>query len=404
MKGSTVMRGLVGAIALSVAAGSSPACGGDAPVPAVTAGEAVAVTVAPVVIRDSAERLEAGGVVAASESASISSRIVATIASIRVKAGDRVRAGDLLVTLDAGDITEQAGQTRAAAVAADKALTRARTEQAVAEADHRLASAWQKRMAALHARSSATDQERDEAEARYSAAAARLAGAEAGIEAAEAQLAAARAAIGVAAATESYTALRAPFDGMITERLSDPGNLAAPGVVLLRIESDGTRQVVVRIDEARAGYIRPGARVQVLLDGPGQSVEDGGVGGTVAEVARAIGADQRAFTVKVNVPAAVKARSGTFARVVFAGASRRALFVPPQSVQRHGQVTSVYVVEAGVARLRLIHPGASSPDGVEVLAGLEPGESVVTSPLTQLTDGARVLTNVPPGSTTGGLP
>ena len=131
---------------------------------------------------DTSERLEAGGVVAALETAALSSRMVATIADVRVKAGDRVRAGDVLVTLDARDVTEHTGQARAGAVAAEKALAQARTEQTTAEAEHRLAVAWQKRIATLHARNSATDQERDEAEARLAAAAARVSGAQAGIE------------------------------------------------------------------------------------------------------------------------------------------------------------------------------------------------------------------------------
>ena len=69
--------------------------------PQAKAAEPVPVTVAPVAAIDTADRLEAGGVVAARESASISSRIVATIGGIRVKAGDQVRAGDVLITLDA---------------------------------------------------------------------------------------------------------------------------------------------------------------------------------------------------------------------------------------------------------------------------------------------------------------
>ncbi len=220
-----VMNRLIGIIVLGVVAGALSACGrGDRP--EAKAGEPIPVTVAAVAAIDTAERLEAGGVVAARESASISSRIVATIAGIRVKAGDRVRAGDVLITLDARDVTEHTGQARASAVAAEKTLAQARTEQSAAEAEHRLAAAWQKRIATLHARNSATDQERDEAEARLSAAAARLAGTQAGIEAAEAQLASARAAVGVATATESFTTVRAPFDGLVTERLTDPGNLA----------------------------------------------------------------------------------------------------------------------------------------------------------------------------------
>ena len=108
-------------------------------------------------------------------------------------------------------------------------------------------SAWQARIETLHARNSATDQERDEAQARLSAAAARLAGTQAGIEGADAHLASARAAVAVATATEAFTTVRAPFDGLVTERLIDPGNLAAPGTPLIRLSgSGGMAGVVIR--------------------------------------------------------------------------------------------------------------------------------------------------------------
>jgi RND family efflux transporter MFP subunit len=383
------MKEYIGIIALTLAA-ALPACNGREYAPEAPA-QPIAVTVAPVVAVDTTERLEAGAVVAAAESATISSRMLATIAGVRVKAGDRVRAGDVLVTLDAQDVTAHTAQARASAVAAEKALAQARAEQDAAEAEHRLALAWQKRIATLHARNSATDHERDEAEARLSAASARVAGAQGGIEGAEAQLVSARAAVGVATATESFTTLRAPFAGLVSERLTDPGNLAAPGVPLLRIESEGVRQVVARVDEARAPYVHPGDRVRVLIDAADQHpADDNGVDGVVAEVARAVGADQRAFTVKVTVPSTVTARSGSFARVVFRGAPRRALLVPAHAIQRHGQVSSVYVVQAGVARLRLIQVGAASPEGIEVLAGVDAGEAIVTSPLTRLADGVPV--------------
>jgi RND family efflux transporter MFP subunit len=392
-----VMNRLIGIVALGRVAGGVSACGGGEHRAEANADEPIPVTVVPVAAIDTTERLEAGGVVAARESASISSRIVATIAGIRVKAGDRVRAGDVLITLDARDVTEHTGLARASAVAAEKALTQARAAQSAAEAEHRLATASGQRIATLHARDSATDQERDEAEARLSAAAARLAGTEAAIEGADANIASARAAVGVATATESFSTVRAPFDGLVTERLTDPGNLAAPGVPLLRIESGGARQVVVRVDEARAAYVRVGDAVAVLIDAAAEpGGDDNGLDGGVTEVARAVGADQRAFTVKVSLPSTVTARTGSFARVVFRGAARRALLVPAHAIQRHGQVSSVYVVQDGVARLRLIRVGASSSEGVEVVAGLDVREAVVVSPPTRLVDGAHVTVGQTP--------
>ena len=67
----------------------------------------ISVTAVPATLVDTAERLEAGGIVSAQESALVSSRIVATIIGVQVRAGDRVRAGDILVTLDARDVVEQ---------------------------------------------------------------------------------------------------------------------------------------------------------------------------------------------------------------------------------------------------------------------------------------------------------
>jgi cobalt-zinc-cadmium efflux system membrane fusion protein len=131
--------------------------------------------------------------------------------------------------------------------------------------------------------------------------------------------------------------------------------------------------------------------VNVLADaideGPGS---DPGIEGVVAEVARAVGADERAFTVKVTLPRTVTARTGSFARAVFRGAPRRAVVAPDAAIRRHGQVSSVFVVEDGVARLRLVQVGTSSSHGTEVLAGLDAGESVVVSPLERLADGVRV--------------
>ena len=385
------MKRLAAIIAFSLAVSDISGCGATDRAPAEQAREPVNVTVVSVTTVDTAERLEAGGVVAAQETAVLSSRIVATIVDVRVRAGDRVRAGEGLVSLDARDVIEHTQQARASALAAEKSLAQARTEQSAAEAEHRLATAWHKRIIALHGLNSATDQERDEADARLTAAAARIAGAQAAIEVADANLVFARAAVGAATATESYTTLRSPFDGLVTERLTDPGNLAAPGVPLLRIESGGIRQVLVRVDEARAAYVHPGDTVDVEIDGAGESAPgETALEGVVAEVARAVGADQRAFTVKVTVPRTVTARSGTFARVVFRGAPHRALLVPSTAIQRFGQVASVYVVQDSVARLRLIQIGPSSSAGVEILTGLDPGESVVTSPTGGLADGARV--------------
>ena len=347
----------------------------------------IAVTTITVAATDLHERFEAGGVVAASESATIAARILAPVQDVRVQAGDRVRPGDVLVTLDARDLAAQMRQSAAAAQAAEQALLRARSEQASAAADHKLAAAWHDRVAMLRARNSATAQEFDEATARLAGAAARVAAGGAAVEQATAQLTAMRAASDAAAITESFTVIRAPFAGLVTERFIDPGTLATPGAPLLRLEADGARRVEVRVDEARVRYVRPGDRVTVAFDDQDDEEEMDGV---VTEVARAVAADQRAFTVKVSLPATATPRTGTFARVRFTGEPRRGIVVPAAALRRQGQVTSVFVAEESIARIRLVRVGASNATGMEVMAGLDAGEIVVVNPPSGLVDGRRI--------------
>lgn len=384
-------RLLTAASVASLAAGGLAGCGASRPDAEPAAQAPVAVTTAPAAAIDLTERVEAGGIVAARESALISSRLVATILTVAVRAGEQVRAGDVLVTLDARDVGAAARQATAGALAAEQALVQARSAHAAAEADHRLAAAWQQRIATLHGRKAATDQERDEAETRLTAATERVHGVRAGIEAAGASLTASREAAGAAAATASFAVLRAPFAGVVTERLTDPGNLASPGVPLLRLEALSGREVRVRVDEARATRVRLGDRVQVIVDaGEEAAATDVVLDGTVREVARTVAADPLAFTVTVALPPSAAPPLGGFARVRFAGAARRGLAVPASAIRRHGQVTSVFVARDGVARMRLVHVGPAGPAGVEVLAGLDAGEAVVVSPPPRLQDGARI--------------
>lgn len=338
-----------------------------------------------------AERFEAGGVVAAGLSAVVTSRVVAPVIEVRVRAGDRVRAGQVLVVLDDRDLSARVREARAAAVAAEQGLSAARTEQTAIAADRRLAIAWRTRIASLHERNSATAQELDEAEARLSSTTARAEGAQARIEQATSYVAAARAAAEAAETTQSFALVRAPFDGLVTETLTDPGNLASPGAPLARVESVGAPRVEVTVDEKRAAYVKTGDRAEVTFD----SVEGNGtveqrIDGVVIEIARAVALDRRAFTVKVSLPRERAARTGTFARVRFSGPARKALLVPADAIRQQGQIATVFVVDDNVAWLRLVQTGLESSDGIEVVAGLDENETVVISPPPELRDGRRV--------------
>jgi RND family efflux transporter MFP subunit len=311
-------------------------------------------------------------------------RILAPVSEVRVAPGDRVRAGQVLVVLDGSDLAAHARSARAAALAADQAVTAAASEQQAADAALALARSTHERVAGLNAKRSATAQELDDATGALRAAEARAAGAAARAQGAVSGVDSARAASDEAGTTESFAHITAPFDGVVTEKMVEPGNMAAPGTPLMRVEARGFR-LEVRVDESRIGHIAPGAVVPVSLDsGTGGGVST--VSGTVAEIGRAVDADSRAFLVKITLPETTSLRSGMFGRAHFSGQARRALTVPAGALVRRGQMTSVFVVEKGIARVRLVNVS-----GTEVLAGLSESDVVIVGAPPGLTDGRRVV-------------
>jgi RND family efflux transporter MFP subunit len=278
------------------------------------------------------------------------------------------------------DLAAGARAARAAALAADQGAKAAAAELRAAEAGLVLARASHDRVVGLEAKRSATAQELDEATATLRSAEARAAGASARALQATSAVESARAAGDQASTTESFTTITAPFDGLVTEKMVEPGNMASPGVPLLRLEDTRAFRLEVRVDESRIDQIRSGDRVPVFL-GAGNPP----INGQVVELSRAVDADARAFLVKIALPDAPGMRSGEFGKARFGGTPQRALTVPSAAIVRRGQLTSVFVVDGDVARVRLVSLSES-----EVLAGLTESEVVIVSPPSGVADGRRV--------------
>ena len=332
---------------------------------------------------DVIDAFDVGGVVRAQTTAAIAARVVAPVLEVRVAPGDRVRAGQIVAVLDGRDLHAEARAAAAASAAAADGAAAARAEEQSAQAALVLARASYARIDTLHSKRSATPQELDEAMAALKAAESRVAAAAAHVQEAAAGVVRAAASRDAAAATESFLRLAAPFDGVVTEKLIEPGNMATPGLPLLRLEDTRSFRVDLRVDESRASRIVPGLAVDVALDDEAGKPH---VAGTVTEVSRSVDAGERASLVKVALAAVPGTlRSGAFARVRIPGPARRALTVPAEAVVSQGQVTSVFVIENRIARLRLVRLRDR-----EVLAGLEDGEVVIVAPPAGLADGRAV--------------
>jgi RND family efflux transporter MFP subunit len=361
------------------------ACSPDAKSASADAAPPIPVTVARVAMADLADTFEAGGVVQARTTATIMARILAPVREVRVKPGDRVRAGQVLMVLDGRDLAAHARSASAATLAADQGVTAAASEQQGADAALALARATHARIAALQVKRSATAQELDDATGALRAAEARAAGAAARAHAAGSGVEGARAASEAAATTASFALITAPFDGVVTEKMVEPGNMASPGTPLMRVEDTRGFRLDVRVDESRIGQIAAGAVVPVSVDS-GTGGAPTMLSGTVAEIGRAVDADARAFLVKITLPDTTGLRSGTFGRAHFSGHARRALTVPANALVQRGQLTSVLVVEKEIARVRLVRMR-----GTEVLAGVSEGDVVIVAAPPTVTDGSRVI-------------
>ena len=363
------------------------ACGGPARPAPEAAPTPIEVRTGRVGMRPVARTFTAGGVVRAQTTAQVTSRIVGEVREVRVRTGDRVRRGQIVVVLDDRDLAAHRAQADASLAAARSAAVSADAGRDAADAGLVLAKVHYGRIQQLRDRNSAIPAELDRAtadlriaEGTARSAAARSAEAAASVTAAEA---AARA----AEAAASYSIVAAPFDGLVTSTHTEPGNMASPGLLLLSIEAVDGFRLEFQADEARVRSLRQGDTVDVELEG----AEDGRTtSGRIVEVARAIDPASHAFTVKVTLPSAPAIRSGMFARAHLRADLRDALVVPASALVRRGQLSLVYVLDEGHARMRAVTPGAAAGDAVEILAGLAAGEVVVMAPPSALTDGAPI--------------
>jgi len=308
-------------------------------------------------LRSVPEVFTATGTVRAKNSAQLSARIQGTVSAVHARAGDRVRRGQLLLTLEAAE-------SAAAAAAAGHAV-----EEAMAR--KRLADVTFERFSRLYEEQAVTRQELDTRLAERDTAARALARA--------------RETARAAGTVAGYTRVTAPFSGIVTSRSVDPGATVFPGMPLLTVEEEGSYRLEAATPESLLGKVKTGQVVPVTLDdGAGNS------SGTVVEIVPRVDPVSRTFVVKLDIPSA-GLRSGRFGRALFPVGETRAILVPSAALVEQGQLVSVWVLDGGnIARMRLVKPGAAYGDRVEILAGLAEGERIVVGGVEKVTDGARI--------------
>lgn len=373
-------------LAMVGAALALAACGGHEP------GKRSESKSAPVAVRtvDAArvewsDGIEASGTVRARQTGTVASRLMAYVREVRVRAGDTVSSGQVVVTLDAKEMDTAVRQAEAMGVEATSAQAEVTQAIAAAQAQLELARVTHKRMTDLFSRKSVTQQELDEATARLRMAEAQLAGANAKRNQVDARILQAGEAAESAKIQRGYLEIRAPFAGRVMERLVEPGNLAAPGQPLLTIEQAGAYRLEVPVEESLLGAVRLGDRVPVFLESLEKELD-----ARVVEIVPAVDALSRSFTVKLDLPGVANLRTGMFGKARFPRGMRKALVVPSAAIREEGSLRYLMTVSGGRARLRMVTVGGAREGSVEVMSGLTDGETVVSPLAPALADGAAV--------------
>lgn len=387
----------------------------------------IAVTTAAAVAREVPSFIQATGGLVAEETSDVAPQTSGQIVATPVNVGAFVRQGTVVARLDDRDARLRVEQARANLRQAEAAVrqaearlglrsgggfnaetipevraARANYEQALAELQ--LAEANEKRYRELvetgDVARNVYDQyrtQRDTARARANSAREQLEAAinaarqsNEAIRTAEAAVEAARAQLAIAQKTLADTVVRAPYSGYISNRPVAVGEYVTPASVIVTLLRTNPIKLQAQIPETEAPFIRPGMSVAVEVEAFPQRR----FAGRVVAVNPAIDPASRSAVVEAEIENGDNAlRAGMFATVrILRGQSQRVVLVPRAAVLRDQSTQSyrVFVIQGGVARLRVVQIGEEEGNMVQILSGVEDGEVVATSNLQQLYEGARV--------------
>lgn len=372
-------RLIIAAVAVLAAACHSTEAEEARPTLSVGAVETVAVATLP-------STREVSGTIRPAVTSVLSSKVPGNVTRILVREGDRVRAGQLLLELDARDLDQQRQAAVAGSQEADQGIQGAAAALDAARASHQLASTTYERYRTLRERGSVSPQEFQEVETRWTASKADLQRAESGLAQARSRGSQAHSSARAAATLHGFSRITSPIDGFVARKFIDPGTQAMPGMPLLTIEQTTGYRLEASVAADLLGSIRRGDTIAVEMPEHGLVLD-----GTVSEIVPSVDATTRTALLKIALPDDPGLRPGMFGRARIPVGQQPGISVPATAVQRIGQVERVWVVNAqGETSIRLVRTGRSFGERIEILSGLAAGERVIGTPAHTLVEGATI--------------
>ncbi|MBN4061544.1 efflux RND transporter periplasmic adaptor subunit [bacterium AH-315-G11] len=271
------------------------------------------------------------GTVTSDHRVSISSRLSGYIRDIKVREGDQVKVGQVLLHIDP--------------VNAKQALIQAKADSSNAMLE------MQRYESLLH-EGAVTSQQFEKVQLRYQLAKSQ-------VKQAKHQL--------------SYAKVTSPVSGVVVEKRMQKGDLASPGMPILMLEDPSSLLVETYASEQFVGQVHEGDVVDVEVTSLKQHFK-----GVVRQVVQAADPVSHQFLVKVSLPSMKDIHPGMYAQTGFNVGMRKALLIPMDAVIRQAGLYAVYVMDtSSIAHYRLIRVGQNIAGKLEVLAGLHDGEQVV---------------------------
>ena len=326
---------------------------------------AIAVKVSGITENNSSLFVTASGKIEAENSANLSTRMMGYVTKVHVQVGQKVGAGQLLVSINNTDLQAKKAQVDASILQATAGFNNAKKDY--------------DRFMNLFKQQSASQKELDDMTARY--------------EMAKAGLEGARQMRNEVVAQFSYSNIKAPFSGVVTNTFVKEGDMANPGMPLVSVEGASKLQVMAMVSENDIVSIKKGMPVSVLVKSSNEKLS-----GKVSEVSISATNTGGQYLVKIDLGKTDNTvLSGMFVNVQFPVANKATtsnselLLVPESALVKQGQLTGIYTIGTGnVAILRWLRTGKNYGDQVEVLSGLSANEQYIVSADGKIYNGASV--------------
>lgn len=326
---------------------------------------AIAVKVSGISENNNSTFVNASGKTEAENSADLSTRMMGYVTKVAVQVGQKVAAGQLLVSINNTDLQAKKAQVDASILQATAAYNNAKKDY--------------DRFVNLFKQQSASQKELDDMTARYEMAKAGLEGAKQMRKEVLAQF--------------SYANITAPFSGVVTNTFVKEGDMANPGMPLVSIESSSRLQVTTMVSENDINAVKKEMPVTVLVKSSNKNLA-----GKVSEVSLSAKNTGGQYLIKINLDKTDNTiLSGMFVNVQFPIENKvntlqnNMILVPESALIKQGQLNGIYTINNNVAILRWLRTGKNFGDQIEVLSGLSANEQYIISAEEKLFNGAKVI-------------